>query len=190
MHVLIANGLPWMGGAEGWELAALGLLVASRPDFHVAFVGPCREEERAWRAELVRRAAGFQGAARIRFLEERPDVPEILADADLLVRASVEEGLPNVVLEAMAMRLPVVATAICGTPEAVVDGSTGRLVPPRDPEALRRAVLDFVLAPARRRRALGRVGRERVERLFGMERMIGAYERLFERAASAEGRTR
>jgi glycosyltransferase involved in cell wall biosynthesis len=170
---------------QAWELAALGPLVASRPDVHVAFAGPCRDEERAWRAALVRRAAGFPGSARIRFLEERPDVPEVLADADLLVRASVEEGLPNVVLEAMAMRVPVVATAICGTPEAVVDGSTGRLVPPRDPAALRHAVEDLVRTPASRRAALGDAGRERIERLFGMQRMIDAYERLFDRAASA-----
>jgi glycosyltransferase involved in cell wall biosynthesis len=175
---------------QAWELAALGPLVASRPDIHVAFVGPCRDEERVWRAGLVRRAAGFPGAARIRFLEERSDVPEILADADLLVRASVEEGLPNVVLEAMAMRVPVVATAICGTPEAVVDGSTGRLVPPRDPAELRRAVEDLALTPASRRTALGQGGRERVERLFGMRRMIDAYERLFDRAASATRRGR
>lgn len=173
---------------QAWELAALGPLIASRPDVHVAFVGPCRDEERAWRAGLVRRAAGFPGAARIRFLEERSDIPEVLADADLLVRASVEEGLSNVILEAMAMRVPVVATAICGTPEAVVDGSTGRLVPPRDPEALRDAVGDLLRAPEGRRRSFGAAARERVERLFGMERMIEAYERLFERAASGADR--
>lgn len=175
---------------QAWELAALGPLVASRPDVHVAFAGPCRDEERAWRAALVRRAAGFPGSARICFLEERSDVPEVLADADLLVRASVEEGLPNVVLEAMAMRVPVVATAICGTPEAVVDGSTGRLVPPRDPAALRHAVEDLVRTPASRRAALGAAGRERIERLFGIQRMIDAYERLFDRAASATRRGR
>jgi glycosyltransferase involved in cell wall biosynthesis len=173
---------------QAWELAALGSLVASRPDVHMAFVGPCREEERGWRARLVRCAAGLPGAARIHFLEERSDVPEILADTDLLLRGSVEEGLPNVVLEAMAMRVPVVATAICGTPEAVVDGSTGRLVSPRDPAALRRAVEDLERAPASLRMALGSAGRERIERLFGMERMIDAYERLFYEAASATRR--
>ena len=175
---------------QAWELAALGPLVAARPDVHVAFVGPCRVEERAWRAALVRRAGGFPGAARIRFLEERSNVPEILADADVLVRASLEDGLANVILEAMAMRVPVVATAICGTPEAVVDGSTGRLVPPRDPAALRRAVDELLRAPASRRTALGMAGRERVVRLFSMQRMIDAYERLFDRAAWAARRGR
>ncbi|HWC07007.1 MAG TPA: glycosyltransferase family 4 protein [Gemmatimonadota bacterium] len=190
-HVLVVSVSRFVERkGQPWELAALGPVVAARSDVHVVFVGPCREEERAWRGGLVRRASGFPGAARIRFLEERPDVPVVLADADLLVRGSVEEGLPNIVLEALAMRVPVVATGICGTPEAVVDGTTGRLVPPRDPAALRRAVLDLLRAPASRRGALGEAGRERVERLFGMDRMVEEYERLFERAASAGRRDR
>ena len=65
----------------------------------------------------------------MRFLGHREDVPRLLAAADLLVLPSSYEGLPNVVLEAMRFRKPVVATAAPGTTEVVVDGETGVLVP-------------------------------------------------------------
>ena len=168
---------------QAFELEALGRVVASRPDAHVVFVGPCAEEDRPYRDALVERAAAFPGAGRIRFLEDRRDVPEMLADADLLVRAALQEGLPNIALEAMAMRVPVLATGICGTPEAVVDGETGKLVAPRDVDALFRAANELLRAPASRRRAMGEAGRVRVERYFTLDRMADAYERLFERAA-------
>lgn len=164
------------------ELEALGRLVASRPDVHLVFVGPCRTEERPFLRSLRRRAADFPGAGRIRFLGGRDDVPRILADSDLLVRAALEEGLPNIVLEAMAMRVPVVATRICGTPEAVLDGRTGSLVAAGDAEGLLRAADELVRAPVHRRRAMGEEARARVRREFRMDRMVEAYERLFERA--------
>jgi glycosyltransferase involved in cell wall biosynthesis len=170
---------------QRFELEALGRLVASRPDVHLVFAGPCAAEDRPYRDALERRAAGFPGVGRIRFLENRRDVTEILADADLLVRAALQEGLPNIALEAMAMRVPVIATGICGTPEAVVDGETGKLVPPGDVEALHRAADELIRAPASRRREMGEAGRVRVERLFTLDRMTDGYERLFERAAAA-----
>jgi len=78
------------------------------------------------------------------------DLPvDVLGDADLMVLPSHTEGLPNVVLEALAMRLPVLATAVGGTPEIITDGETGRLVAAHAPEALATAIVDFVLHPVR-----------------------------------------
>ena len=61
------------------------------------------------------RASLFPARDRVHFLDARDDVPSVIRDADVLVRAALTEGLPNVALEAMAMRVPVVATGICGT---------------------------------------------------------------------------
>src|SRR5439155_15324211 len=77
----------------------------------------------------------------IRFIGGRGDVPAILAALDLVVQASVEEGFPNAVLEAMAAGRAVVATGVGGTPEAVVHERTGLLVRPRDGAALAGAII-------------------------------------------------
>ncbi|MHC4338787.1 MAG: glycosyltransferase family 4 protein [Planctomycetota bacterium] len=161
---------------QEYEVEAAMRLVELNRALHFAFLGPCTQKDRAYRERLVTRASH----PRIRFLEAREDVPEILADTTLLVRAALTEGLPNCALEAMAMRVPVVATAICGTPEAVLDRRTGRLVPPRDVEALVRAI--SALLAAEDRPALGEAGRAHVLENFTLENMAEAYERLFERA--------
>jgi glycosyltransferase involved in cell wall biosynthesis len=102
---------------------------------------------------------------RVSFLGFRTDIPRLLAGADLLAIASLREGMPNVALEAMAARRPVVATAVAGTPEVVRDGETGLLVPPGAPDALAAALTELARDPVRRRR-MGERGRRRVEQLF------------------------
>ncbi len=90
----------------------------------------------------------------------RADVPDLLAAADLFVLPSRFEGLPLAVLEAMAHGLPVVATRVGGTDEVVIDGVTGRLVGPGDPDALAAAIGD-VLGDPDHARALGLKGQAR-----------------------------
>jgi glycosyltransferase involved in cell wall biosynthesis len=175
---------------QEFEVEAAGRLTMARPDLHVAFLGPCRERERSYRERLIARASLFPGRNRVHFLDARDDVPQILADADVLVRAALTEGLPNVALEAMAMRVPVVATAICGTPEAVLDGETGRLVPPGDEGAIVAAVSELLDLPPESRTAMGERGRAHVRAHFTLDRMADAYEELFERALlEREGET-
>lgn len=103
------------------------------------------------------RALGLHGS--VRFLGMRDDVPDVLAAADALVLASRWEGLPNVVMEAMAASRPVVATRVGGVPELVEDGVTGHLVPPGDPSALAAAMLRVSRAPVADRTTMGARGR-------------------------------
>jgi starch synthase (maltosyl-transferring) len=86
--------------------------------------------------------------------------------------------MPNVVLEAMAARLPVIGTAVEGTEDLVLPGQTGWLVPPRNPEALSHALIEAVDSPERCLR-YGRAGRLRVEREFSIESTVASYERLW-----------
>jgi glycosyltransferase involved in cell wall biosynthesis len=167
---------------QRYEMEAMLHLLATRPDVHMLFMGPCRAEERPFRDELASRAAAAPGGERVHLLDERRDIPEVLADADVLVRAALAEGLPNCALEAMAMRVPVVATGICGTPEAVLDSVTGRLVPPADVHALTNALGDLLDAGVERRREMGEAGRRHVLATFALDRMADEYEALFERA--------
>jgi glycosyltransferase involved in cell wall biosynthesis len=117
------------------------------------------------RAELEQRARELGVAGRCLFLGHRPDVPDLLAAADLLVLPSLFEGLPVSVLEAMAAQRPVVATAIGGTDDAVTHELTGLLVPPGDPSALAAAIRRARADPALAQR-LAAAGRERVESEF------------------------
>lgn len=109
----------------------------------------------------------------------RRDIPEILAASDIVVLASrFGEGCPNAVLEAMASGKAVVATRTGGTPEVVVDGKTGILIPPEDVDALAAALRTLAGDPAKRL-AMGAAGRERAAAEFGIERLVKAHEALY-----------
>ncbi|OGB91132.1 MAG: hypothetical protein A2Z31_08525 [candidate division NC10 bacterium RBG_16_65_8] len=99
---------------------------------------------------------------------------------DLYVQASIAEGLPNSVLEAMATGLPVVATAVGGTPEVVADGDTGLLVPAGDAAAMAAAVATFLADPTKTA-AFGRAGRARVEAHYSEATMLQRVEALLDR---------
>jgi|SoiMethySBSTD1v2_1073268.scaffolds.fasta_scaffold468637_2 glycosyltransferase involved in cell wall biosynthesis len=131
------------------------------------------------RAALEGQARRLGIGDRVRFLEHRTDIPELLKTADVFVLPSLYEGLPLTVLEAMAAAKPVVATAVGGTDEAVVDGVTGILVPPADPAALSAAIRRILDDPDTAAR-LGAAGRTRVVSTFSTRRMIRATEQVYE----------
>ena len=162
-------------------LKALDLLQHVQPELRtlIAGDGPLRER-------LEETAHGYALDDKVLFLGHRNDVPRLLAAADLLVLPSSYEGLPNVVLEAMRFRKPVVATAAPGTTEVVVDGETGSLVPIGDIIVLARAIRDLVRDPDSARR-LGEAGRARAESHFGADTMIAHFANLYEQLAQAKG---
>lgn len=123
-------------------------------------------------ARYLRERAAALGLERaVRFLGHRTDIRDVYGGLDLLVLSSYTEGLPNVVLEAMALGVPVVATAVGGTPELLRDGVTGRLVPSGDGEALAAAIVDAFLGPgAARDRAA--TARRHVEAEFDMSTLV------------------
>ena len=144
----------------------------SQPYLVIAGRGPLDKELKA-RADYL----GIK--EEVLFLGRSDHVPELMAAADALVLSSRWEGLPGVVLEAMASELPVVATAVGGTPELVVDGETGYLVPAGAPEALAGSLEKLMGLTEEQLRAMGRAGRKRVEEHFHVDRMVKAYENLY-----------
>ena len=107
------------------------------------------------------------------------DVPPILEAADLFVLPSRSEGVPNAVLEAMAMGLPIVASRVGGVPEILRDGEEGLLVEPGEHAPLASACIDLLRSPMLARR-LGQAARARAEAEFGLETIIHRYEQLYE----------
>jgi glycosyltransferase involved in cell wall biosynthesis len=154
-------------------LMAMKEVVRHHPEATLALVG-----DGVRRPHLEKLARDLGIAERCRFLGFRLDGPAILARAALAVSSSHAEGISNAILESMAMRLPVVSTAVGGSPELVRDGVNGLLVPPGAPAALARALLEL-WPDAARRRAMGLEGRRIVEREFGVGLMRLSYDALY-----------
>ncbi|QLH76839.1 glycosyltransferase [Halosimplex rubrum] len=114
-----------------------------------------------------------------------PSVHPYYALADVFVSSSVFEGLPIAHLEAMAAGLPVVATDIPGVDEVVVDGETGRLVPPESPDALASAMCE--LTDVNRRTDFSRASRQRVSEEFDIASTVEAHRRLYESLSTGGG---
>jgi len=114
----------------------------------------------------------------ILFLGRRDDIPELLPIMDVAVNASYSEGMSNAILEAMAAGVPVVATAVDGNLETVVDGTTGILVPPKNPETMASAIIK-ILSDRKLARKMGDEAREVVKNKFTSEIMIKNTEDLY-----------
>jgi glycosyltransferase involved in cell wall biosynthesis len=149
----------------------------------------CRENPRAGvvlfgegvlRQDLERRLAGLGLTQRFLMPGFRTDLDTLIGAADVVVLPSFTEGLPNVALEASAAGVPVVATAVGGTPEAIADGESGFLVPPGQPEPIAARVGEL-LRNADLRARFGAVGPERMRTRFTFEAQAAAYLRLLNR---------
>jgi glycosyltransferase involved in cell wall biosynthesis len=155
---------------KGLARAARALTQIPSLPWHLLVIGSGPDGEAARRhlqEEGLEMRATFAGVL------SAADVEAHLACADLLTLPSRIEGMPYVLLEAMACRLPVVSTRVYGIPEVVVDGESGVLVPPDDVAALRDALARVIGDPALRAR-MGERGRERFERHFTLERQVDA----------------
>jgi glycosyltransferase involved in cell wall biosynthesis len=130
------------------------------------------------RADLELEAARVGLGEHCVFTGARSDVPALLDAMDVFVLSSVSEGFPFVLLEAMAMARPVVATMVDGVTEIVQDDISGVLVAPGDPSSIAGAVLGLLRHPAHAR-AVGAAARAHVADRFSVERMIHQTEQLY-----------
>ena len=158
-------------------LAAMPRVLAAFPRCRLVIVG---DGEQGARVAAAVRARGLDAHVELTGALSRAAATERLASADVFCLPSIYEGMPLAILEAMAAGLPVVATAVCGNPEAVVAGETGLLVPAESAEALAAALLDLLADPVRRRR-MGEAGRRRVAERFVIERVAAAHLALLRR---------
>lgn len=171
----------------GTVITALARL--ARDDVELVVVGGSRDEERVHedrdvhRLAALARAEGVEHLVRFRGQVARSELPTLLRSADLVVCAPWYEPFGIVPLEAMATGVPVVATAVGGLIDSVVHGATGLHVPPRDADAIARAVATLLDDPAGRAE-LGRAGADRVRSRYTWDRVAADTERAYRRMLS------
>jgi glycosyltransferase involved in cell wall biosynthesis len=157
----------------GCLLDAAARIERTKPGVHWILVG-----DGELKGELGAHARRLGLESRVHFTGWRDDIPDVLALCDVFVCPSENEGFGRVLIEAMAMAKAVVATAVGGIPEIVLDGATGILVPSGAPAALADAVRAVLDDPARASR-LGAAGRARAESTFSLAAHVDAVERVY-----------
>ena len=159
-------------------LAAVPELRANIPDLNVIIVGDGR-----LKAQLENQASSLGITDVVHFLGTRRDLPRLYRALDIFVLPSLWEGLPLVLLKAMAAGLPVIATRVSGAEDIIADGENGRLIPPRQPEALARAVLELYARPDLWP-MWGNQARETIRQRYSLEAMLIQLQRLYEALAA------
>ena len=162
-------------------LQALPRLLETWPQLCCVFVG-----EGELRDALHHMAIDLGAEQACRFVGVREDIGDILAAADLFVLPSLSEGFPFVLLEALAIGRPVVASRVNGVPELIEDHKTGLLVPARDPHALARAIREVLSDPIAASK-MGAAGQIVVRERFTVDRMVASTTAIFDAAVQDEG---
>jgi glycosyltransferase involved in cell wall biosynthesis len=153
---------------------AAQLVLTNQPEARFIW---CGEGEMQEETKALARKLGIHDA--FYFLGFRRDVKDIMNAFDLFALSSIFEGLPNTLLEAMALGLPVVATDVVGSKDVVINGETGVLVPPRQPERLAQGILEL-LADHQRRQEMGQKGQQAVRNRYSIEKMVADVEKVYQ----------
>lgn len=169
---MVANLIPYKGHSD--VIDAMPEIVAKYPTIRFLFVG----RDTGILGSLREQARALGVLEHIVFTGERRDIPELMAAMDLFVSASHQEGFSNVLLEAMASGLPIVATRVGGNPEAVKDGVTGIIVAPHSARQIEQALM-VMLGDREKAREMGQHGRARVSELFSYEAMISGLRMFY-----------
>ena len=164
-----------------WLIGAARAITREFPEVRFILVGDGEE-----RKNFERQVAELGLERNFMFLGRRDDVPAVLACCDIAVLPSKAEGLPNAVLEYLAVGLPTVASRVGGNAEIVQDGKTGLLVPPEDSSALGEALLRLLRDPGLAA-SLGKKGREYVASEFSFQRMIANTDQLYTELLRSRG---
>jgi glycosyltransferase involved in cell wall biosynthesis len=138
------------------------------------------------RKKVEKKATRLGLGDRFKLLGWRRDIPEILAATDIFCLTSLWEGLPRVVPQAMALGIPIVATGVDGTPEAVIHNTNGFIIKPRDTKAMAKRII-YLLDHSAKAKVMGRQGKKMVDR-FDIRRMVNKQEDLYMKLISRKER--
>jgi glycosyltransferase involved in cell wall biosynthesis len=179
-HLMTMVGTFKRQKGHAYLVEAAASAVAEFPHLHVLLVGDGEL------AEAIANDVDARGLrANVHLLGTRRDVPELLAASDSFVLPSLWEGLPVALVEAMASGLAVIATAVSGTRQVMIDGTTGWIVPPGDASSLAHAMIELLSDPARAAK-MAVEARARVLAHFSAASQAELLATLFRRAAARD----
>jgi glycosyltransferase involved in cell wall biosynthesis len=138
-------------------------------------------------SELQAQVEALSLATNVKLLGERTDIERLLSCINVYVQASLFEGMPNALMEAMAAGKPVIATAVDGNRELIENGRTGWLVRPEKPDILAQTMLFAVRHPEESRQ-LGKTAAQHITAKFSVEKMVDAYDQMFQSVISRTSR--
>ena len=156
-----------------YMIRALPSMLESFPNAYYLIVG-----DGAYRNALEEEVKTIGALDRVIFAGMRKDIPRMLSASDIFVLPTLTEALPTVLAEAMAARLPIIASAVGGVPEMIVDGENGRLVKAGDVQELADAGKSLLVGPALRKR-MGETGWQVVNQKFNITEQVRRLERLY-----------
>ncbi|HYE86554.1 MAG TPA: glycosyltransferase [Vicinamibacterales bacterium] len=184
----VVSRLSRLKGIEDF-LQAAAIVAAADDQVRFVIVGePSPIKNREYLDELSELARTLGIGDKVMFTGLRSDVPAILSSLDVSVMPSLNEALSNVLLESMAAGVPVVATEVGGTSEALEDGVNGILVPAARPQLMAAAIERLLAQPALAGR-LAHEARRTIEARFSLERMVSATESLYEQLLTSKQRS-
>jgi len=173
---VVANLIPYKGHIDLLEACKL----LSRRDWELVIVGRDSAGIQK-RLEYFTLENNLQN--NVHFIGPRNDVSDLWAASDIGLLVSHEEGFSNALLEGMSANLPMIVTSVGGNDEAVINGETGIVVPPKNPEALSKAI-ERLLGDAELRLMMGKKAGERVREIFSLQSCVDQYETLYKRLLS------
>ena len=174
---MIGRMSPGKGHEEFFKAAKL-IIKESKADFHFLVVGGASYGENEYELQLKNLVHELDLDSVVQMAGFRKDIPRIMSALDMLAFPSHEESFGITITEAMAMKVPVVASGNAGVLDIVVDGSTGMLVPPKDHESLAKGIIKLA-SDSSLRKKFGDAGRERVEKLFSVQAVAEKLENFY-----------
>lgn len=173
------GNITWVKGYENL-IVSMGTLKKKYKKLKLLIVGKILSTQAGYYNHLKRLVSSLGLERDIHFLGIREDIPQLLSLMDIFILPSITEGTPLSIIEAMSMKLPVIASRVGGIPEVVSDGKTGILVNPGNPDEITDAVLNL-LEDSKRRREMGVRAREVAKMKFSLEHCVRGHEKLYKK---------
>lgn len=171
-----------VGNVKGYEYFIQGASLIKKRINNIKFliVGDLFESEnRQYYKQLKNLVISLKLEQDIIFTGKRKDIPQLLFLFDVFLLTSITEGTPIAILEAMAMEKPIVATNVGGIPEQVINGESGLIIPPRNPEAIAKSII-YLLEHPNERMIMGKMGRIRAEEKFSLQECAREHKQVYE----------
>jgi len=180
------GNLSWVKGYENL-IEAIAIIRKRYKRIKLLITGKILDTQMEYYSRLKKITSSFGLDGDVHLLGWRTDIPEILSIMDIFILPSLKEGTPISILEAMSMKVPVIASRVGGIPEQVIDSETGILVQPGDAFEIALSILNL-LESTKMRHEMGEKARETIKKKFSLESCVKAHKELYKEVLRCKDR--